>query len=72
MLALGNGAPDLSSCIAAVKSGHYRCAPMHGRVEEVWVGTRPPCAKQQVPYLAANKVAHAKKPRFFAIWIAAT
>jgi sodium/potassium/calcium exchanger 6 len=27
LLALGNGAPDLSSCIAAVKSGNYRRAP---------------------------------------------
>ena len=24
LLALGNGAPDLSSCIAAVKTGNYR------------------------------------------------
>jgi Ca2+/Na+ antiporter len=25
LLALGNGAPDLSACIAAVKTGNYRC-----------------------------------------------
>lgn len=27
LLALGNGAPDLSSCIAAVKTGNYRWGP---------------------------------------------